>query len=141
MPSRMPREIATDNVIIQVVKAANCKAARMARVSGLRAIRKARAQGMGKAGIGAGGRASKETSPDAFKPEMDSSEDNQKGRILASNYIKDNHPIAGKNGEGLKQIASSAEQESSDEVDSDRISNQAKSTVEKYFKTMEDDTK
>jgi chemotaxis protein histidine kinase CheA len=97
--------------------------------------------GMGKGGIGAGGRASKETSPDAFKPEMDSSEDNQKGRILASNYIKDNHPIAGKNGEGLKQIASSAEQESSDEVDSDRISNQAKSTVEKYFKTMEDDTK
>ncbi|HEX3356426.1 MAG TPA: hypothetical protein VHS31_05530 [Tepidisphaeraceae bacterium] len=97
--------------------------------------------GMGKAGIGAGGQASKSPSPFAPKPEMDSSEDNQKGRILASNYIKDNHPIAGKSDEGLKKVAESAVQDASDEVDNDRISNQAKSTVEKYFKTMEEDAK
>ena len=97
--------------------------------------------GMGGPGIGAGGQADKSASPFAVKPEMSPSPDNEKGRILASNYIKDDHPIAGKSGQSLKDVAKSAEQEAADEVDQDHISNQAKSTVEKYFQTMEDDTK
>ena len=72
---------------------------------------------------------------------MDSSADNQKGRILASLYIKDNHPIAGKSGESLKDVAQAAEKEADDEVDNERISNQAKSTVRNYFQSMEQDAK
>jgi len=97
--------------------------------------------GMGGPGIGAGGRAAKDPSPFASKPEMDSSPDNQKGRILASLYIKDNHPIAGKSGETLKDVAESRLKEADDEVDNDRISNQAKSTVKNYFQSMEKDAK
>ena len=118
-----------------------CRARRRRQSLGARAIRNGKGAGMGGPGIGAGGRAAKNPSPFASKPEMDSSADNQKGRILASNYIKDNHPIAGKSGESLKDVAESAEQEADDEVDNDRVSNQAKSTVEKYFKTMEEDAK
>ncbi len=95
--------------------------------------------GMGGPGIGAGGRAAKNPSPFASKPEMDSSPDNQKGKVLASTYIKDNHPIAGKSGETLKDVAEAAQKEADDEVDNERIGLQARSTVAKYFKTMTDE--
>jgi hypothetical protein len=96
--------------------------------------------GMGGPGVGAGGRASKAPSPFASKPEMDASGDNQKGRILASFFVKDNHPIAGKSGETLKDVAQAAEKDADDEVDNERIGNQAKSTVKKYFQSMEQDS-
>ncbi len=102
---------------------------------------KGKGAGMGGPGIGDGGRAAKNPSPFASKPEMDSSADNEKGRILASLYIKDNHPISGKSGESLKDVAQAAEKDADDEVDNERIGNQAKSTVRKYFQSMENDAK
>jgi hypothetical protein len=95
-------------------------------------------QGMGGPGIGAGGRAGKDVSPFATKAEQSPTPDNEKGKILASNYIKDNHPVAGKSSETLKDVAEAAEHQAADEVDNERINAQARSAVKKYFQTMQE---
>lgn len=94
--------------------------------------------GMGNAGVGAGGKGGVAQAPGGFKPEVSPTEDNGKGRILASNFIKDNNPIVGKSTETLKDVAESAQREASEEVDSERVSPQAESAVKKYFQSMED---
>jgi hypothetical protein len=88
-------------------------------------------------GIGAGDRTYKSPAPFGVKPEISPSQDDEKGRILASSLIKDNKPLKGASTEMLKQVAESALKEQTDEVEQERISRQAQRAVREYFSSME----
>lgn len=90
-------------------------------------------------GIGAGDRTFKQQAPFAVKKEVSQSQDNEEGKILASNFIKDNKPIRGESKLSLQEIARSAQKEQTDEVDNERVSRSAQKVVREYFKSMEDD--
>ena len=74
-----------------------------------------------------------------MKQEVAPSQDNNKGKILASTFVKDNKPMAGSSKEGLKEAVRAAQEEAADEVDQDRISKQAQKAVRDYFNAMERD--
>ncbi len=93
--------------------------------------------GPNQGGIGAGDRNYKQQAPYAVKAEISPSQDDEKGRILASNYIKDNKPFKGQSTETLKQVAEAAQKEQTDEIDQERISRQAQKVVKEYFGSME----
>ncbi|MCS7033368.1 MAG: hypothetical protein NZ561_05150, partial [Phycisphaerae bacterium] len=95
-----------------------------------------RETGTGGAGIGAGERAGKQPTPFAMKPEVSSSQNQENGRILASMLVKDNKPLKGNASAELRQIAAAAEQESAEEVDTERISRAAQRIVREYFATL-----
>jgi hypothetical protein len=88
-------------------------------------------------GIGAGDRNYKNQAPYGVKKEVSPSQDDEKGKILASNFIKDNHPIRGKSEMSLKDVARAAEKEQTDEVDEERVSRSAQKVVREYFNSME----
>jgi len=90
-------------------------------------------------GIGAGDRTFKQQAPFAVKKEVSQSQDNEEGKILASNFIKDNKPIKGDSKLSLQDVARSAQKEQTDEVDNERVSRAAQKVVREYFKSMEDD--
>jgi hypothetical protein len=72
-------------------------------------------------------------------PSLAPDDPNTKGRMLASSYVKDNAPIKGDSKENLAKVAESAEQDSTDEVDEDRIPRDAQNAVKEYFQTLKDD--
>ena len=74
-----------------------------------------------------------------MKQEVDPSQDDEKGRILASNLIKDNNPLKGSAKETLKEIANKAANEQTDEVDQERIGRSAQKAVKEYFNSMSKD--
>ncbi|WP_428940797.1 hypothetical protein [Fontivita pretiosa] len=88
-------------------------------------------------GIGAGDRTYKSAAPFGVKPEISPSQDDEKGKLLASSFIKDNKPFKGASIETLKQVAESALKEQTDEVEQERISRQAQRAVREYFNSME----
>ncbi|HVT88990.1 MAG TPA: hypothetical protein VHD56_09070 [Tepidisphaeraceae bacterium] len=92
--------------------------------------------GPNQGGIGAGDRTYKNAAPYQVKQEIDPSQDDEKGRILASNYIKDNKPNKGQSTETLKEVADRAQKEQVDEIDQERISRQAQKAVKEYFNSM-----
>ena len=92
-------------------------------------------------GQGAGDRTYKQQAPYTVKPEISPSQDDEKGKILASNYIKDNKPNKGTSTETLKEVAQSAEKEQTDEIDQERVSRQAQKAVKQYFGSMEEENK
>ena len=96
--------------------------------------------GPNQGGIGAGPRDYKSPAPFSVKQEVSQSQDDEKGRILASNYIKDNKPFKGKSTQTLQDVAKAAEQEQTDEIDQERIGRQSQQVVKKYFGSMEDET-
>lgn len=96
--------------------------------------------GMGGPGQGAGGRSQKDQAPFGVKQEVAPSQDNQKGKILASTFVKDNKPIPGSSKENLKDAVAAAREEAADEVDQERISKQAQKAVREYFSAMERDS-
>ncbi len=95
--------------------------------------------GLGGGGIGAGDRTAKTQAPFGVKQEIDPSQDDEKGKILASNFIKDNNPLKGKSSETLKEIADKALKDQTDEIDQERIARQAQNVVKEYFKSMSKD--
>jgi hypothetical protein len=95
--------------------------------------------GPNQGGQAAGDRNYKDQAPFSVKQEISPSQDDEKGRILASNYIKDNNPIRGNSTESLKQVADRAQTEQTDEIDQERISRQAQHAVREYFKSMSTD--
>ncbi len=96
--------------------------------------------GMGGGGAQAfGDRTAKAASPYGVKQEIDPSQDDEKGRILASTLIKDNNPLKGSAKETLKEIANKAANEQTDEVDQERIGRSAQKAVQEYFNTMSKD--
>jgi ribosomal protein L16/L10AE len=96
--------------------------------------------GMGGPGQGNGGHAQKEQAPAGFKPEIDPSQDNEKGKILASTFVKSD-ALKGDSKIELGQIIQSAQKDSTDEVDQEHVSRQQQSVVEEYFRTIEKDAK
>jgi hypothetical protein len=93
--------------------------------------------GPNQGGQGAGDRTYKQAAPFSVKPEISPSQDDEKGRILASTYIKDNKPNKGTSTAELQDVAKSALNDSTDEIDQERISRQAQSAVKQYFGSME----
>lgn len=92
--------------------------------------------GMAGGGVGEGDRSQKAQAPYASKPEVDPSQDNESGRIIATNFIKDNNPLKGKSSETLKEITEKAQNEQTDEIDIERVGRQAQNAVKEYFKTV-----
>jgi hypothetical protein len=93
-------------------------------------------KGFGGPGQATGGRPKADQAPYGVKEEISKSADNQKGKLLASNYVKDNQPIKGQAKENLKEIADAAEHDAAEEVDTDRVSRQASKAVKDYFGSM-----
>lgn len=96
-----------------------------------------RGAGMGGPGIGAGGRAPNEQAPFGMKRETSPTQNQDKGRVLASTFIKDNKPIKGAAQADLKDVANAAQQEAADEVDQERIGRSAQNVVKEYFGSLE----
>jgi hypothetical protein len=94
--------------------------------------------GPNQGGQGAGDRTYKQEAPYTVKPEISPSQDDPNGRILASNYIKDNKPNKGNSTASLQDVAKSALNDPTDEIDQERVSRQAQGAVKKYFGSMED---
>lgn len=92
-------------------------------------------QGMGGAGQGMGGQAESTPAPFGFKDEISKSQDNEKGRILASSFVKADQLI-GESTAGLREVIQSNVQDSADEIDRQRIGRQAANAVRDYFKTL-----
>lgn len=92
-------------------------------------------QGMGGAGQGMGGQAESTPAPFGFKDEISKSQDNEKGRILASSFVKADQLI-GESTAGLREVIQSNVKDSADEIDRQRIGRQAASAVRDYFKTL-----
>ena len=90
---------------------------------------------MGGAGRGEGGRANVAPAPFGVKQELSPSENQEDGRLLASYYIK-SEAVVGESTAGLQEVAESALQNQTDEVDQQRIGRQAQGAVKKYFQTM-----
>ncbi|MGH7175899.1 MAG: AtpZ/AtpI family protein [Tepidisphaeraceae bacterium] len=87
-------------------------------------------------GQGAGDRSAKEQAPYAIKQEFSPSLEDEKGKILASMFVRASS-LKGESKEQLKQIAESAQKESADEIDQDRITRQAQKVVREYFGSMQ----
>lgn len=94
--------------------------------------------GANQGGIGAGDRTYKAPAPFAVKQEIDPSQDDPNGRILASQFIKDLNPDRGNSTQTLKEVAERAVNEQTDEIDQERVSRQAASAVREYFKSIQD---
>jgi hypothetical protein len=88
--------------------------------------------GMGGPGIGAGGTAPVEEAPFDFKEEISKSQENEKGQILAQTLVKSDAE-KGESTAELREVVRSNLQESTDEVDNQRISRQAQKAVRDYF--------
>jgi hypothetical protein len=97
--------------------------------------------GANQGGIGAGDRTYKAQAPYTVKQEVSQSQDDEKGRILASTYIKDNKPFKGESTATLQQVAEAAQKEQTDEVEQERISRQAAQAVKGYFGSLSEDKK
>ena len=96
-----------------------------------------RGAGMGGPGIGAGGRAPNEQAPFGTKRETSPTQNQDKGKVLASTFIKDNKPIKGNAQADLRDVATAAQQEAADEVDQERIGRSAQNVVKEYFGSLE----
>ena len=90
-------------------------------------------------GQAAGDRTYKAQAPYTVKPEMSPSQDDEKGRILANSFVKDDKPLKGSSSASLKDVAAAAEQEQTDEIDQDHVSRQAEHTVHEYFRSMQEE--
>src|SRR5581483_6343733 len=88
------------------------------------------------AGRAAGGQRDVAEAPADFQSEIDPTQDQGKGRMLASRFVK--APIEkGKALAELKTMAKDAEQEEPDEVEQDRIPRDAQESVKDYFGSIQ----
>jgi hypothetical protein len=94
--------------------------------------------GPGGLGRGAGDRSFKQNAPYAVKQEVAPSQDDEKGKILASTFVKAKS-IKGESKAELRQVAQTAEQQQTDEVDQEGVSRPAQKVVREYFGSMEKD--
>ncbi|HEX4178600.1 MAG TPA: hypothetical protein VHY57_09190, partial [Rhizomicrobium sp.] len=71
-------------------------------------------------------------------PSLAPTDTNPDGRLIASSLVKDNAPIKGDSKASLAKVAAAAEQDTTDEVDEDRIPRSAQNAVKEYFQTLKD---
>jgi polyhydroxyalkanoate synthesis regulator phasin len=74
------------------------------------------------------------------KQELSESQTNEKGKILASSFVKAGS-IKGDSKVGLSDAVLQEQQDAADEVDEDRIPRAASEAVKNYFQTLKDDSK
>ena len=77
-------------------------------------------------------------SPFGTKMEQSPSQDNEKGRILASFMVKD-QADPGVQRAQMEKIAKKAQEEAPDEIDSEHASRAAQKAAQEYFRTMSED--
>jgi chemotaxis protein histidine kinase CheA len=97
--------------------------------------------GPNQGGQAMGDRNYKEQAPYGVKQETSQSQDDEKGRILASTFIKDNQPLKGQSVEVPRDVAERAFNEQTDEIDEERVGRQAQQAVKNYFKTLSPEAK
>ena len=97
-----------------------------------------RGDGMMGGGIAEGRRAAPTPAPFGVKEELSNSATIDKGKLLASNYVKAS-ALKGESKAQLKQITEAAETEATDEVDQTRVSRQAREAVKEYHRSMQKD--
>lgn len=91
----------------------------------------------GNGGLGHGGaKMGIAMAPATFQQQLDPSKDIQTGKILASRYVKAGID-PGKSVDGLKNVAASAEQDASDDIDQDHIPREAQQAEKDYFSAMQ----
>ena len=93
-------------------------------------------QGMGGPGIGQGGQAQREIAPFGTKYEQSQSQEEEKGKILASYMVKD-QALKGESKAAMAKIIADAQREAADEVDAEHANRQAQKVAQEYFRTME----
>jgi hypothetical protein len=94
--------------------------------------------GAGGPGRGGGGGGNADPAPFGMKKELDPSQSNENGRILASTFVKAG-TVKGESKVGLAQAAESAVKDATDEVDEETISKENQKVVHDYFQTMQND--
>jgi hypothetical protein len=97
--------------------------------------------GGGAGGPGKGGGKSPDmvATPFHMQQELDPSQDNGTGKMLASRFVKAGID-PGKSTEGLHDVAVAAQQDAPDEIDQDHISREAQQSVKDYFSGMQQDS-
>jgi hypothetical protein len=94
----------------------------------------------GNGGQAGGARPDPTEAPYAVKKELSPSETIDKGRILASSFVKAG-TIVGESKVGLSDAVLQEQQDEADQVDEDRIPRASAEAVKSYFKTIQDDSK
>ncbi len=94
---------------------------------------------MGGPGQGAGGQAGRSPAPFTIKQEHAPSATSEEGKLLASFLVKDPQGLKGESKETLKNVVAAAEAQAVDEVQTERVSRQAREAVKNYFGAMEAD--
>jgi hypothetical protein len=74
--------------------------------------------------------------PATFKQELDPSQDNENGKILASRYVKAGID-PGLSTAGLRDAAASAEKDAPDDIDQDHVPREAQQAEKDYFSAMQ----
>ncbi|HEV8293506.1 MAG TPA: hypothetical protein VGP94_16335 [Tepidisphaeraceae bacterium] len=96
--------------------------------------------GMGGPGQGFGGQGPKSVAPYATKEELSKSYYDEKGKHLASIYVKD-RSIKGESKLKLQEIIKAGEADEGDDVDDSRADRRTQEVQKRYFKVMEDSLK
>lgn len=96
--------------------------------------------GMGGPGQGWGGRGDKNTAPFSVKEEVSKSYYDEKGKHLASIYVKD-RSIKGESKLKLQEVIKAGEADEGDDVDDSRADRRTQEVQRRYFKVMEDAVK
>lgn len=96
--------------------------------------------GMGGPGQATGQRPKGQSAPFGVKQEITKYQTDEKGRILASSFVKAD-AIKGESKVGLSQAVASAENDATDEIEEERVSKQARQAVKEYFDTLKQDAK
>lgn len=91
-------------------------------------------KGGGGQGRGAGDRGIAE-SPFTVKQEVSKSKDIEKGRIIAATLVKAD-AVKGESKAEVREVAKAAMQESTDDIESERVGRQAQKVVRDYFGSM-----
>jgi hypothetical protein len=94
--------------------------------------------GLGGPGRGGGGGGNADAAPYGIKKEIDPSQNNETGRILASTFVKAG-TVKGESKVQLSQAAESAMKDATDEVDEETVSKESQKVVHDYFQTMQND--
>jgi hypothetical protein len=94
--------------------------------------------GRGGPGIAGGGNAGKQSAPYGVKMEQSQSQDDEKGRILASYMVKDKAD-PGVQKMSMQDVVRKAQAEMTDEVDTEHANRAAQKVAQEYFRVMQED--
>lgn len=92
-------------------------------------------EGPGGAGIGMGERPRSDGAPFTIKQEVSPSIDDEKGKTLASYFVKAD-AIKGEARAELREVAEAGEKQATDEIDQDRIPRSTQNSVRDYFRSL-----